>query len=223
MIWIKDLGLRPSNIIRNGKPRNFTWALYKCEFCGAEVERNKGKMQNSGPKSCGCLSGDVNGDHNTSLYGVWKSMRQRCRLPSSSAYHHYGARGIDVCQEWYDSYLVFKAWALANGYKEGLSIDRKDPDGNYTAANCRWVTKDVQSRNTRRLNIRNKTGYRGVSWNTRDKVYCAFITVNGKSISLGSFKVALEAAKAYDTYVILNNLEHTINGVLHEPIKQQTS
>ena len=40
MIWIKDLGLRPSNTIRNGKPRNFTWALYKCEFCGHEETDN---------------------------------------------------------------------------------------------------------------------------------------------------------------------------------------
>lgn len=65
----------------------------------------------------------------------------------------------------------------------------------------------------------NKSGYRGISWSTRDKVWRATIGVDNKSIGLGQHDNKLDAAKAYDTYVILNNLEHTINGVLHEPIR----
>jgi hypothetical protein len=221
MKLIKDLGLRDSKYLRNGKYRRFSWGLYECPYCKIHFEYQKGKMKGSAPKSCGCLSGEKHGDWKSSLYGIWKSMKQRCRLESSTAYKYYGAKGVDVCNEWYDSYTVFKTWAISNGYKEGLSIDRIDHNSNYCPSNCRWTTRNVQARNTRILRSTNTSGYRGVSWIKRDQRFYASIGVNSKTISLGTYLTALEAAKAYDTYVITNNLEHTINGVLHEPVQSK--
>lgn len=93
------------------------------------------------------------------LYGVWKSMRQRCSNPKNADYHNYGHRGITVCKEW-GNYENFRDWAKENGYKVGLSIDRINNDGNYEPSNCRWATNKEQSLNKRtnvRVNIDGET------------------------------------------------------------------
>lgn len=82
------------------------------------------------------------------LYLVWETMRNRCENPNRKKYKDYGARGIRVCEEWQDA-GKFCEWALNNGYKEGLQLDRINNDGNYEPLNCRWVTPKENSRNRR--------------------------------------------------------------------------
>lgn len=92
---------------------------------------------------------EIHGESNTKLYGVWLAMRRRCYLESCADYKNYGERGIAVCEEWKYSYVAFRNWSIANGYKEGLEIDRKDTNGNYEPYNCRWTTKLENARNKR--------------------------------------------------------------------------
>ena len=75
-------------------------------------------------------------------------MKMRCSNKNNKDYKYYGGRGIKVCKAWHD-YRAFKKWALANGYREDLQIDRINNDGNYTPKNCRWVTPKENARNTR--------------------------------------------------------------------------
>jgi transcriptional regulator with XRE-family HTH domain len=75
------------------------------------------------------------------LYRIWTHIKQRCYNVNHDAYHRYGGRGIKVCSAWKDGYLSFKEWALNNGYKTDLTIDRIDNDGNYEPKNCQWITK----------------------------------------------------------------------------------
>jgi hypothetical protein len=81
----------------------------------------------------------------TKLYHTWQRMRQRCLNPRQPKYHRYGGRGITITKKW-DCYSSFEAWALKNGYQDGLTLDRVNNDGNYTPKNCRWVSMSENSR-----------------------------------------------------------------------------
>ena len=91
----------------------------------------------------------THGMSKTKIYKVWVRMKDRCNNPKSSDYYLYGARGIAVCKEWLSGFEVFYEWASENGYKEGLTLDRIDVNGDYETSNCRWVTVKVQSNNKR--------------------------------------------------------------------------
>ena len=104
--------------------------------------------------SKGCLSCHIkriktkHGLSRTKLYWIWQGIVQRCENPNNKCYKNYGDRGIKVCIQWHN-HKDFMTWALAHGYKEGLSIDRIDNDGNYKPGNCRFVTAKEQNRNSR--------------------------------------------------------------------------
>jgi len=98
-------------------------------------------------RSCGCLSGDKSGDAGKKgLYNTWRAMKNRCKPEyfNSKIYHK---KGISVCDEWGGSYLAFKKWALNNGYKTGLHIDRINNSKGYHPGNCHFVTNMVNANN----------------------------------------------------------------------------
>jgi hypothetical protein len=74
-------------------------------------------------------------------------MKQRCYNPRDRHYQWYGAKGVKVCDQWRDDPAAFVKWCEANGYRDGLTIDRIESTGDYTPENCRFITMSAQQRN----------------------------------------------------------------------------
>lgn len=143
--------------VENDKKGNSQW-LCECE-CGNRIIINGYRLKNEKTRSCGCLQkekmknnslGITHGLSHHRLYEIWWGIKKRCLNSKSYAYKHYGQRGISICQEWLDDFMNFYNWAIQNGYKEDLSIDRIDVNGNYEPSNCRWATAKIQMNNTTR-------------------------------------------------------------------------
>lgn len=132
--------------------------------CGNSATVLGSHLRGGASTSCGCRTSEVvsmrqrekptipghttHGHSKHRLYTTWSNMKTRCLNPRNRAYKWYGARGIAICEEWYD-FMNFYHWAIDNGYSDNLTIDRIDPDGNYEPTNCRWVTIEEQQGNRR--------------------------------------------------------------------------
>ena len=121
---IKNLGMRLDT-----KGRKHRWGLFNCPTCNTEIElrtaavKQRGKVSNC--KDCKTYDRNTkHGESTTDLYKIWYSMIKRCYSKKAKAYKYYGAIGVIVCDEWKNDYLVFKEWAIKNGYKKGLFLDK---------------------------------------------------------------------------------------------------
>jgi len=87
------------------------------------------------------------------LYACWADMKDRCKNPNNQRYKRYGDRGIKICNEWDNNFFSFYIFAIKNGWKIGLTIDRRDNDGHYEPSNCRFVTQQINRRNSKNSKI----------------------------------------------------------------------
>lgn len=141
--------------------------LCRCD-CGKIKEVSANNLGGTNrTRSCGCWGrevaitanlkhGDASGGKTTRLYRIWHGIKDRCLRAKNQNYYRYGGRGISVHEEWVNDYAVFKAWALSNGYKDNLTLDRINSHGNYEPTNCRWVTR---SKNSKRVERGHLIGY----------------------------------------------------------------
>jgi transcription elongation factor Elf1 len=141
---IEDLGTGVK-----GKDRR---AIVECKMCRRIYEARVTKLRYN--RSCGCAKGmgrPINRYRKSHprLAHIYSGMKTRCYNQKIASFKHYGGRGISICDEWLKDSNLFCEWALSNGYKDDLTIDRIDNDKGYSPDNCRWVTYAVNTRNTR--------------------------------------------------------------------------
>lgn len=127
--------------------------------CGNKRLIQVSSLKRGDTRSCGCYVKDsrhtIHGKANHALYPIWKGMIARCTNKKHPAYKHYGAKGVTVWNEWLDIH-VFIDWALTNGWKKGLQIDRyPNNKGNYEPGNVRFATPALnqQNRTNNKLNM----------------------------------------------------------------------
>jgi hypothetical protein len=144
--------------IRRGRVWHFSACLWRCS-CGQLTVLDVYSVKSGNTKSCGCLSKAnaikqgratrKHGGFGTKLYTVWVQIKYRCHNPACASFTDYGGRGIGICSEWDQSFPVFRDWAIANGWRPELQIDRRDNNRGYSPDNCRFVTMIENLRNRR--------------------------------------------------------------------------
>lgn len=145
---------------------------YRAWLCECQCENKTRRvvlgmnLKSNKSRSCGCISIENKTTHNMSnkrIYNIYRGIIARCNNPNHRDYHNYGGRGIKVYKEWLNKkngFMNFYNWAMNNGYKENLTTERKDVNGNYEPNNCIWITIEEQQlnkRNTIKVEYNGKT------------------------------------------------------------------
>lgn len=174
--------------------------------CGTTTVVSASNLKSGHTKSCGCYVKEVVTFHGHSrrtgasrLYNIWSCMIQRGTNKTAPSSKNYVNRGIGVCDEWL-KFDQFKEWALASGYAQNLSIERRNNNLGYSPENCAWETTTIQCRNRRSVKG-SSSQYVGVALNKQTGKWIATIQVDKKAIKIGTYSTEIEAALARDNYV----------------------
>lgn len=189
-------------VIKQGektKAGNIRW-ICKCD-CGNETAVLGENLRYGHTKSCGCLHSEVTTKHGGSdsrLYTIWSLMKRRCLTKTASDYARYGGRGITVCEEWINDFSSFYDWAVNNGYKPHLTLDRRNNNGSYSPENCHWATAKEQQNNTR---------------------FNHLLTYNGRTLTIAQWSEETEIP--YATLLTRIKRGWSVERSLTEPIKKK--
>lgn len=183
---------------RTRKVRGRLHVSCRCK-CGNRYVVRVHSLTSGNTRSCGCYKlekathhGDSKRGGRTRLYSIWVGMLQRTENPKCRAFKRYGGRGITVCCEWH-SYQVFKQWAMANGYKVTLTIERHNNNRGYCPSNCSWATVSEQNANRR---CTNSTGHLGIYQHTQTGRYVVQFKRGGYLHYVGIFSTITAAKRA---------------------------
>lgn len=193
-----------------------TKVLVKCE-CGKEYKiKPQSLFRENNVKRCIKCYGKDNikgiGTQSEYLrkhpaYEILDHIKQRCLNKKSKTYKWYGAKGIDICDEWKNDYKTFCIWAEQNGYRKGLTLDRIDPNKGYSPDNCRFIPA-IKQRENRHRQTNNTSGYTGVSLQKKLNKWFAYVWTNGKRINCGYYNTKEEAHIARQNYIEQHNLNY---------------
>ncbi len=146
------IGQRFGRFIIKSNCENHKKVVAICD-CGKTKSVFFSNLKRGLSRSCGCLAVEAakinfssHGKSNSSEYRSWSAMRTRCTNKRNLHFKDYGGRGISICARW-DKFENF--YADMGPRPKGMTLDRKENNGNYEPGNCRWATHPMQTGNTR--------------------------------------------------------------------------
>jgi hypothetical protein len=216
---IEDLGMQQSTPTSKYTKR---FAMFECPICLKAYRVAAPQVKIGTSSKCGScssrLSSITHGCTNTPGYKRWEGMISRCYNIANESYHRYGARGITVCDEWRTTPVEYLKYIsnLPNAFIHKWSLDRIDNNKGYTPDNIRWAAPITQAENGTN-GTHGKSKYKGVTWNKSANKWMVRLMVNGVRTLIGYYSDELEAANAYDAYIISIGMPNKItNKELYE-------
>ena len=169
IIVLEDLG---TQYRENYTKRKFRTRRVQCSECKKEWimygSINTEHCRECGNKKAG-LKREKHGLHKHRLMSIYNSMKQRCYNIKHKRYYCYGAIGVTVCEEWKTSFKSFAEWALNNGYKDDLTLDKDELCNKlnispkiYSPQTCQWIPKHINSSTNKRNSSISKLSYEQV-------------------------------------------------------------
>lgn len=216
---------RADDHITKGGYRKSMWECV-CD-CGNVSIVSAQSLKSGATQSCGCFQREVaakanfsHGLHGTRLYSIWQGMNARCYRKTNISYKHYGGKGIIVCDEWRDDFQAFYDWAMANGYRDGLTLDRIEGTKGYCPDNCRWVTWKKQGNNTARNRVIQYRGEAHTMAEWSDILHMDYWLLSGRINELGwSVEKAFETPARKMNKQTRKVLQKDSNGVVIKEYK----
>lgn len=121
--------------------------------CGNVRYIRQSILLSSKQKKCRKCTKITHGFTHHPLYKKWQDILYRCYNSNCKEYKWYGDKGVVMCDEWKNNPKSFIIWCIQHGWKNDLTIDRIDNDGNYEPSNCWFITR---SENSKRLSYDEK-------------------------------------------------------------------
>jgi len=169
------------------------YAEFECTVCEKPFIARAGSAMCKKQLSCGPCTRSDDQFYKHPLYAIWNGIKQRCYSPKRKDYHRYGGIGVTMQPSWVDSSDSFITWCLANGWEEGLVVD-KDIKCRELGISPTIYSEDTLSFITTQANAEEANGKETIQLDLEGNYIATFKSGAEAARVLGVYKGAIQVA-----------------------------